>query len=61
MIEFKPDAWKTEEEIFPCISLRVAYDDSESNGPEELNHTVALEGTNGDIDLLLRFNPENIN
>ena len=35
------------EDIFPCVSLRVAYDGS--NDPQELNHPMALEGTNGNI------------
>lgn len=45
-IEFKPGVWKKHEEIFPCMSLRVTFED---NALEELNHTMALEGTNGNI------------
>ena len=37
------------EDIFPCISLQVAYDGS--NDPQELNHTIALKGTDGNIPL----------
>ena len=45
-VEFKPGVWKRHKDIFPCMSLHVAFED---NAPEELNHTMALEGTNGDI------------
>lgn len=40
------------EDIFPCVSLRVAYNDS--NDPQELNHPIALKGTNGNIYILLK-------
>ena len=44
------------EDIFPCVSLRVAYDGS--NDPRELNHPIALEGTNGDILLKCQITSE---